>query len=422
MMKSPTTRCALLLVLGTLTAFTGSSRAQEFAPLRTFMEDSVKDGVVVGCAAQVTQGGETIFLDAVGNIDPEGTRPLRTDDVVRIYSMTKAITTTAAMMLLEEGRLGLDDPVSRYIPEFADVRVADWPEGVERIPDTMQLVAPDRPVSVRDLILHTSGLGYSFSVEPALKPAYLGHWDGQTTLEGAIAHVSTIPLARQPGTEFIYGLNSDVLGRVIEVASGQSFDAFLEERLFQPLGMVDTGFSAGPPERSMPLTRKRMRDGVLVRDSAGIPGNNTSQLEAIPLGGQGLFSTLADYTRFCQMILQKGSLDGRQYLTPETVAFMSHNHLGPHIKSNGMRFGMGFAVERPVPTPRGWRGGGRLAWSGAASTFFFIDPAQNLTAVYVTQLMPWNGGLGQRFNVAVLESIAERETPPAERETPPTER
>ena len=160
----------------------------------------------------------------------------------------------------------------------------------------------------------------------------------------------------------------------------------------------------------MPMSRKRMRDGTLVLDSAGIPGNNSPREHQIPLGGQGLFSTLADYTRFCRMILEEGSLDGRQYLTPETVAFMSHNHLGPHIKSNGMRFGMGFAVERPVPTSRGWRGDGRLAWSGAASTFFFIDPGQDITAVYVTQLMPWNGALGQQFNAAVLESIAERET------------
>ena len=407
----PTTRYRhdLFVVLGALLLTLASGHAQDFQPLRTFMEDTVGNGEVVGCAAQITQGGETIFLEAVGNLDPDGSRPLDTDDVVRIYSMTKAITTTAAMMLMEEGRLGLDDPVSKYIPEFADVRVAHWPEGVERIPDTMELRAADRPVTVRDLVLHTSGLGYSFSVEPALKGAYMGHWDGQTSLEGAIAKVATIPLSRQPGTEFIYGLNTDVLGRVVEVASGQPFEVFLDERLFTPLGMVDTGFSPGPAERSMPLARKRLQDGVLILDQSGIPGNNAEQVEQLPLGGQGLFSTLADYTRFCRMILKKGRLDGTQYLTPRTVEFMSHNHLGPHIKSGAFRFGMGFAVENPIPTSRGLRGGGRLAWSGAASTFFFIDPRQDLTAVYVTQLVPWNGALGMRFNVAVLESMAERE-------------
>lgn len=410
MMKAPTTRC-MLLVLITLISSTVRLHAQDFKPVRTFMQDSVENEVVVGCAAQITQGGETIFLESFGYLDPAGSRSLRTDDVVCIYSMSKSITTTAAMMLMEDGRLGLDDPVSMYIPEFAEVQVAHWPEGRERTADTMELIAPERPITVRDLILHTSGLGYSFTVESALKPAYMGHWQDQDTLESAIVRVSKIPLARQPGTEFLYGLNSDVLGRVIEVASGQPFEVYLQEQLFDPLGMVDTRFAPGPPERTMPLAIKRNRDGALIRGSAGMEGNENPTRKRLALGGQGLFSTLADYTRFCQMILGQGSLDGTRYLTRRTVAFMTQNHLGPNIKAGGMQFGMGFGIEAPMATSRGLRGGGRLSWSGAASTFFFIDPRQELTAVYVTQLMPWNGALGRQFQAAVLESMAQREAP-----------
>lgn len=390
----------LLLVAATI------ARAEDFAPLRRFMESSVEEGRVIGCAAQVTQDGRTIFLEAFGDVDTEGSRPLRVDDVVRIYSMTKAITTTAAMMLMEDGRLGLDDPVSKYIPEFAEVRVASWPEGVEPTTETMELVPPDRPVTVRDLILHTSGLGYSFTVAGPLKAAYTSHWRGHDNLEAAAAHLATLPLARQPGTGFTYGLGTDVLGRVVEVASGQPFEVFLEERLFTPLGMVDTGFTPAAPERTMMIASRGPRDGTLVPHRAGIPGNNNERGDRLPLGGQGLYSTLADYTRFCRMILREGRLDGTRYLRPRTVRFMAQNHLGPDISAPGMRFGMGFALERPVRTSRGPRGEGRLAWSGAASTFFFIDLEQDVTAVYVTQLMPWDGGLGREFSAAVLESLA----------------
>ena len=345
-----------ILLMTLLTAITASPlvHADDFQPLRTFMEESVANEGVVGCAAQITQGGRTIFLEAFGDLDPEGSRELRTDDVVCIYSMSKAITTTAAMMLMEEGRLGLDDPVSTYIPEFADARVAHWPEGAERTRETMELVMPKRPVTIRDLILHTSGLGYSFTVEPALKADYRGHWEGHETLESAIADVARIPLARQPGTAFIYGLNSDVLGRVIEVASGQPFAVHLDERLFEPLGMVDTSFMPGPPERSMPLAIKRVQDGALIRGSAGLEGNENPERTRLPLGGQGLFSTLADYSRFCQMILRKGAFDGTRYLTPRTVEFMTQNHLGPNVEAGpgriggAMRFGMGFGIEAPI--------------------------------------------------------------------------
>ena len=380
--------------------------ANDFGTLRKFMESNVNDGRVVGCAAQVTKDGETVFLEAFGNLDPAESRELRTTDVVRIYSMTKAITTAAAMKLMEDGKLGIDDPVAMYIPEFADITVAHWPDGAKHKAGTMQRVAPRRPITVRDLILHTSGLAYNFSAEKALKPKYSKPWKGQTTLEGAIANLANVPLAIQPGTRFIYGLNSDVLGRVVEVASGQPFDQYLAVEFFKPLKMDDTGFTPGPAERTMPLAKANSKGDGFILDKNRIEGHSTDDDIHLPLGGEGLYSTLNDYTRFCRMIAQEGELDGVRVLDERTVAFMAQNHLGPDLNPGADRFGLGFKVHDPVETSQGMRGQDRLSWGGAASTYFFIDPAENVTAVFVTQLFPFNGPMGEEFHTAVLESLA----------------
>ena len=385
---------------------THSASAVNFEALRAFMESNVNDGRVVGCAAQVTKDGETVFLEAFGNLDPAATRELRTDDIVRIYSMTKAITSAAAMKLMEDGKLGIDDPVAMYIPEFADITVAHWPDGVKHTAGTMQRVAPRRPITVRDLILHTSGLAYIFSAEKALKPKYSKPWEGQTTLEGAIANLANVPLAIQPGTRFIYGLNSDVLGRVVEVASGQPFDEYLSVKFFKPLKMDDTGFTPGPTERTMPLAKANAKGDGFILDKNRIEGHSNGDDNHIPLGGEGLYSTLNDYTRFCRMIAQEGELDGERILDERTVAFMAQNHLGPDLNPGAERFGLGFKVHDPIQTSQGMRGKDRLSWGGAASTYFFIDPAENVTAVFVTQLFPFNGPMGEEFHTAVLESLA----------------
>ena len=263
------TRTRFGIVTATLllaNGFFSTAYAQELEALKQFMQDAVARGEVLGCAAQVTQGGETIFLEAFGDLDPAGTRELEVDDIVRIYSMTKAITSVAAMALMEDGKRGIDDPVSMYIPEFAEVTVAHWPEGVERTAENMQRVAPRRPITVRDLILHTSGLAYDFSAEEGLKKIYIDPWIDQPNLASAIRQVAKVPLAVQPGTRFLYGLNSDVLGRGVEVASGMPFEEFLEVRIFEPLQMNDTTFTPGPAERSMPVVKKSKVTGTFKID------------------------------------------------------------------------------------------------------------------------------------------------------------
>ncbi len=407
--KSVVTVASLLTIL----VVTHVASAVDFNALRNFMESNVQDGRVVGCAAQVTKDGETVFLEAFGNIDPAARRELRTDDIVRIYSMTKAITTVAAMKLMEDGKLGIDDPVSMYVPEFADITVAHWPEGVERTAEHMQRVAPRRPITVRDLILHTSGLAYNFSAEDALKKTYSKPWKGQTSLKDAIAHLAKVPLAVQPGTQFLYGLNSDVLGRVVEVASGTPFDEYLEVEIFAPLKMTDTGFTPGPAERTMPIVKASPKGEGFVLDRNRIKGHSTDDDAHLPLGGEGLYSTLNDYTQFCRMVAQGGELDGARILDQRTVAFMAQNHLGPDLNPGAERFGLGFKVHDPEKTSQGMRGQDRLSWGGAASTYFFIDPAENVTAVFVTQLFPFNEPMGNGFHTAVLESLATMEKSPA---------
>ena len=413
-MISPHTR-RFLLAFMILLASAGTVFASDFGALRAFMQDNVDQGRALGCAAQVTQGGETIFLEAFGDLDPAGTRELDTDDIVRIYSMSKAITTVAAMALMEDGKLGIDDPVSKYIPEFAEVTVAYWPEGIERTPENMQRVAPQREITVRDLILHTSGLAYNFSAEEGLKKIYADPWLNQPNLASAIRQVATVPLAVQPGTQFLYGLNSDVLGRVVEVASGMPFEDFLEVRIFEPLQMNDTAFTPGPAERSMPIVKKSAVTGTFKIDPTRVPGYSNSPGKHLPLGGQGLFSTLNDYTRFCQMVLQGGQLDGERILEERTVTFMGQNHLGPDLNPGNFRFGLGFKVNDPVETSHGPRGEDRLSWGGAASTYFFIDPKQDLTAVFITQLVPYNGPMGEEFHATVLESVAAEEPLPVQK-------
>ncbi|MCH2160430.1 MAG: beta-lactamase family protein [Phycisphaerales bacterium] len=394
---------AVLLLLSGLLR---TSSAQELEALEQFMQGAVARDVVVGCAAQVTLGDETIYLEAHGDLDPDASRPLRTDEVVQIYSMTKPITSVTAMIMAEEGRLRLDDPVSMYIPEFAEVKVAEWPKGVRRTPDNMELVDPRRPLTVRDLILHTAGLAYTFSAGPELQAAYADPWVNAADLDTAIRGVARIPLAAQPGTRFLYGINTDVLGRVIEVAADMPLEEVMQTRLFDPLEMRDTGFAPPPGERYMPIVSRNPDNGRLEVCDQSFPGYARLANPALPLGGQGLHSTLNDYTRFCRMILNGGELDGQRVLSERTVEFITRNQVGPGIEIASPGFGIGFGMNEPVDTSHGPRGGERMGWGGAASTFFFIDPEQDVTAVFFTQQFPFNGSLGEQFTAAVLESMA----------------
>ena len=332
-----------------------------------------------GIMTLVARDGEIVHWDAHGwRVRDED--PLEPNDIFRIYSMTKPVTSVAAMILVEEGRLSLDDPLSNVIPSFADVQVHD--DGGLR--------APSRPIRIRDLLSHTSGLTYGIFGNTPVDSLYRRTMNaldmgGEADLKERIETLATLPLIDDPGDRWNYSMSTDVLGRVVEVASGQSLDAFFRERIFEPLGMDDTGFHV-PTGKTDHFARMyyRSRDGLVSPDLPG--GDRFTRPPGWYSGGGGLTSTAADYLRFCEMLLGGGERDGVRILRPETVELMTRNHLPdemiPVLGLPGQGFGLGFAVsvgENP----------GTYWWSGVANTYFWIDPEEEIIAFAWTQLQPY---------------------------------
>lgn len=363
----------------------------------------VDDGRLAGWLVTVNRRGRLAYVAGYGSRDAEADRPVETDTVWRLYSMTKPITAVAAMLLWEEGAFELNDPVSRYIPSFADTRV--FTGGTDVAPVT---VPATEPVRVWHLLTHTAGLTYGFLRAHPVDAIYRARgyeWGTPpgTDLAQACDFYASVPLLYQPGREWAYSVATDVLGRVVEVVSGQRLDEFFAERIFGPLGMTDTGFHATDPGRLAALYA-RGGDGQRVRNDAF--GSAALSAPAYLSGGGGLVGTAADYDRFTQMLLARagspaGELDGVRLLGPRTVAYMSRNHLPGNqdlhqfgrplfaeVPFDGTGFGLGFAVTiDPVPGKVPCSAG-ELSWGGAASTSFWVDPAEELTTSFFTQLIP----------------------------------
>ncbi|SCE69039.1 serine hydrolase domain-containing protein [Micromonospora mirobrigensis] len=361
----------------------------------------VDDGKLAGWQVVVTRRGEIAHASTYGQRDVEAGTPVEPDTLWRIYSMTKPITSVAAMMLWEEGRFELTDPISRWLPEFADVRVYD--KGSLLKPYT---VPATEPIRVWHLLTHTAGLTYGFAqttlVDGLYRAAGYDLWvpPGQD-LAAASVGLAKLPLLFQPGTGWNYSVATDVLGRLVEVVSGQSLDRFFGERILRPLGMPDTRWwvEEGDAKRLAALYTPHPATGRLIR-ADGI-GRAALTEPLFRSGGGGLISTAADYHRFTQMLLRGGELDGVRLLSPRTVRFMTRNHLpgGGDLASfepagfaetvlDGIGFGLGFAVvQDPVPA-RVPSSVGEYYWGGLASTAFWVDPVEEVTALLFTQLMP----------------------------------
>ncbi len=360
------------------------------------LQKLVDDGKVAGAIVTVARKGQIVLNEAVGFADKEAKKPMATDSVVRIYSMTKPITSVGVMMLVEQGKVKLDDPVSKYIPELAGPQVYVSGEG-----DDVKLEPATREVSVRDLLRHTSGYTYGFFGNSYVDQQYrkamiLAPF---ADLAATVAKIGKQPLLHQPGTHFNYSVSTDVLGRLIEVASGQTLDKFFDENIFQPLKMEDSGFFVKPENHERFVNNYKLdTDGstLVVGDDAKVsPYLRQPKLFS---GGGGGVSTAGDYIRFCQMLLNKGELDGVRLLKPETVEQMWQNQLpesAPDVvmqglKRKGVGFGLGFSVvyaetsaSSPVPI-------GELGWGGAASTHFWLSPKDDLAVVVMTQRQPFS--------------------------------
>jgi CubicO group peptidase (beta-lactamase class C family) len=360
--------------------------AAKLADVDKFMESQVADKKIAGGIVIVAHDGKIGLFHAYGQMDAEANQPMRTDTIFRIYSMSKAITTAAALNLVDAGKIAVDDPVSKYIPSFSDLKVA-VPSGFR---------APKRAMTVRDLMLHTSGLTYG-SGPDALKEAAARLKPLESTdLKEMADKLAQIPLAFDPGTDWTYGVSIDVLGRVIEVATGETLDAFLRKTIFEPLDMPDTAFNV-PPEKLSRFAANYARStgGLKVID---VPAKSRyANKVTFFSGGGGLVGTARDYLRFLTMIQSGGELGGLRVLRPETVALMTTNQLPKAafpihfdaVSREGTGFGFGFSV-RTVNTK--WDPAGRVGeygWGGAASTHYWVSPTDKLIVVTLEQIMPY---------------------------------
>ena len=348
----------------------------------------VDNGDMAGAATLIARRGRVAHLGTFGMAHREAGRPTAPDTLFRIASMTKPITSVAVMMLVEEGRLVLTDPVERHLPEFADAKVLEQvgEEGAFR------LVDPKQPMTVRHLLTHTSGLTYGQGHEP-LDSYYrvanvTGSFGGPEPLSAVVSRIGRVPLLCHPGERWEYSYSTDVLGRLVEVASGADLAEFFQTRIFDPLGMADTHFFL-PPEKAARLARVygKTDDGGLEWFAAEYPCEGPT---AYLSGGAGLTSSILDYARFLQMMLDRGTLNGERILGPRTVDQVTVNHVGEGVTTHGpgFGFGLGFDVHLDAGLSGSPKGIGSYAWGGYWHTGFWVDPAAELFVITMTQLFP----------------------------------
>lgn len=374
------------------------------------LQSFVDSNKVVGVSALVFEKNKEVYHNAFGYADREAKTPMDRNTIVRLYSMTKPVTGVALMTLYEKGTFKLDDPLSKYAPEFADMKVY---KGVDAS-GAIVLEAAKRPITIRDLTRHTAGFATSTEL-PGLKELVkkVDPMNPNNTLEGMAKKLATLPLLFQPGEQWSYGPSVDVQAYLVERISGKPFDQYLRETIFDPLGMADTRYVVVPMDRiRLAGMYKKSADGQLTRVA---DDDNTFNIKDYPLkpGGYGLTSTLDDYMKFAQMLVNKGSSGKAHILKPETIQLMSTNQLSDTIKqrmwlpSKGqVGFGIDFAVRLRQPASKDENNGvvGEFFWDGAASTLFWVDPVNNLTAVLFVQQMPFYGKLHKSFRDAVYGS------------------
>jgi len=357
----------------------------------------VDPGKIAGCQTLVARHGRVAYFRSLGLMDRERTRPMADDTIFRIYSMTKPITSVALMTLYERGAFQLNDPVSRVIPEWRDMRVYVSGEG-----ERMETREPERPMTFRHLLSHTAGLTYGATRHPVDRayPMRGPQRAGSETLRTFVEKLARVPLRYDPGERWMYSYSTDVCGYLVEAISGRPFDEYLRETIFEPLAMVDTAFSVAP-EKAHRLAANYQREPDKSLRPIDDPATSTYlKTPTFFSGGGGLTSTTADYLRFCEMLRRGGELDGARILGPRTLELMTKNHLaaGGDLRRmaigafsetayEGVGFGLGFATTIS-DVEAGTLGAGDYYWGGAASTIFWVDPREDLAVIFMTQLMP----------------------------------
>ena len=355
----------------------------------TLRNDSQK-GQIPGAILLVARQGRIALFESVGVLDPQSKAPMTKDAIFRIYSMSKPITSVAAMILVEEGKLALGDPVGKYIPQIAEMRVGVEKPGADGNP-TLELVAPRRQMTVQDLLRHTSGVTYGIFGSTLVKKQYLEAklFDGDPTNAEFVERLVKLPLANHPGTVWDYSHSTDLLGRVVEVVSKKSLYEFEKERILDPLGMKDTAFDVTDKARQGRIAEAFPNDRTIGTNTEFFDPRAPQRWQS---GGGGMVGTVMDYARFCQMLLNGGALDGRRILSPKTVAYMTADHLdasvapGPlYLPGAGFGFGLGFAVRRDAGVANVQGSVGEFNWGGAGGTYFWIDPKEDMFVVFAMQ-------------------------------------
>jgi CubicO group peptidase (beta-lactamase class C family) len=369
-----------------------ANASERWQRLEGFLQQSTGAGGYPGAVAVVEHQGNTVFQGQWGHSDLSGHHVMREDSIFRIYSMTKPIASVALLMLLEEGKLSLDDPLAKHLPEFANLQVAVG--GTVQVP---QLEAPSQPVTLRHLLTHTSGFAADSSSHPvATGMLSATDLDNASSLVDVAQRLSRTALADNPGTHFHYeGANTDLIGRVVEVVSGQPFAQFLQQRIFDPLGMADTGFDVPTAKRARVVDLPTSTaDGQLVRADTASARTPGARLKAYDNGAGGLYSTADDYLKFARMLLNDGRVGKAQLLSRKTIDLMMADQLGAGFGApiDGFSRGEGFGLGGYVVTDSAVRGRlgsvGQFGWSGAASTYFTVDRKEQLVAILMLQYLP----------------------------------
>jgi CubicO group peptidase (beta-lactamase class C family) len=365
----------------------------KLAKVGEFFKNEVTTGKIAGAIVLIQQHGKPVYHESFGVQDVVSKAPLTDKTIFRLFSMTKAITAVVSMQLLEEGKIRLDDPISKYIPSFANVKV-----GLEKKADDgapmLDMVAPDRPPTVRDLMTHTSGITYGFYGDSMVRKAYRAAniYAGDFDLAEFAERLAKLPLQNQPGALWQYGHSTDVLARVMEVASGKSLYALEKEKLLDPLGMADTAFFVTDSAKQKLMAQPVPNDS----DFRVGRENDPTKVKKWESASGGMVSTMADYARFVQMLLNGGSFEGKTYLKPETFQLMATDQIGPgagvgrdyfYFPGDGFGFGLGLAVRtdpgNAKPPPPGDLG--ELKWDGASGCYFVVDRKQDMFFVLLEQ-------------------------------------
>lgn len=352
------------------------------------MKELIAEQKVIGCAALIYKDGQIAYSKIWGQRNKKEELPVEADTIWRIYSMSKPVTSVAVMQLVERGKIGLDDPASKYLPEFKGLEVYDE-DGKAAKKGALPTSPAKREMTIRDLLRHTSGLSYGFFGNTPVDLAYrkAGILVLDKDLKDMTSKLAKVPLLHQPGTRFHYSASTDVLGRVVEVASEMTFKDYLDKNIFQPLKMKDTYFSL--PKEKLPRLAEMYRpeDGKLVPANRLSSARFVNEKNTFYSGGGGLCSTTADYLQFSKMLLNGGELNGKRILKSETIEQMTTNQLPKNAAWGRFQFGLGFQIDAE----------GHYSWGGAAGTRFWVDPKNKMITIFMIQINPYRAKYGQVF-------------------------